>query len=413
MARMADSRYRSPDWKPGTRLVAAALMICLAALLMFRLRELLAPTILGLLLAYLLNPVVGLLVGRFHLPHWAGVLLVFIGLLGLLIGATTGAGLAVWQQLAGVLRDLASLSANLPSLLQTLSQQRYVIGPWVLDLSRISLDPLVQSLISSLQPMLTQTGGLLATVATATASTVGMLVITLVLAFYLLLQFGGHADLPLELIPSPYREDFRRLAEDSGRIWQAFFRGQLLLGAVVGVLVTVVLSLMGLRFSLGLGIIAGLLEFVPMFGPAIAGAIAVLVALFQGGNWWGLSPLGLAGAVLIAFVIIQQIENNIFVPRIIGHSLNLSPLVVLLAALSGGILAGLLGVLLAAPVVATLRLWLGYVYRKTVGIDAMPAPVFEPTPTPAGVNRSIHPGRALARWFRWLRRTEEKEADDL
>jgi predicted PurR-regulated permease PerM len=410
---MAESRYRSPDWQPGTRLVAAALIVCLAALLVFRLRELLAPTIMGLLLAYLLNPVVTQLQRWLHWPRWAGVLAVFLALIVLLLGATTSAGLAVWQQLAGVLRDLASLSSNLPSLIQSLSQQSYVIGPWVLDFGRISLDPLVQSLISSVQPMLAQTGSLLATVATATASTVGMLIITLVIAFYLLLQFGENAGLPLNLVPEPYREDIRLLAEESGRIWQAFFRGQLLLGAVVGVLVTIVLSLMGLRFSLGLGIIAGLLEFVPMFGPAIAGAIAVLVALFQGGNWWGLSTLGLAAAVLIAFIVIQQIENNIFVPRIIGHSLNLSPLVVLLAALSGGILAGLLGVLLAAPVVATLRLWLGYVYRKTVGLDAMFGTVIKPTPTPTSDQRRLRPGSWLAALSRRLRPTKKEGHEDL
>jgi hypothetical protein len=83
--------------------------------------------------------------------------------------------------------------------------------------------------------------------------------------------------------------------------------------------------------------------------------------------------LGFALVVAGVAFLIQQFENNILVPRIIGDSLNLHALVVLLAAIVGGAMAGILGVLLAAPVVATGRLWLGYLYRKTVGLDTWPA----------------------------------------
>ncbi|MGH2626766.1 MAG: AI-2E family transporter, partial [Anaerolineales bacterium] len=107
---------------------------------------------------------------------------------------------------------------------------------------------------------------------------------------------------------------------------------------------------------------------------------AVLVALFQGHNALGLSPLGFALVVAGAAFLIQQLENNILVPRIIGESLNLHPMIVFVGAIVGASMAGVLGVLLAAPVVATARLWLGYLYRKTVGLETWPAP---PPPDPA------------------------------
>ena len=155
-------------------------------------------------------------------------------------------------------------------------------------------------------------------------------------------------------------------------------RGQLILGIVVGSIVGIALTIIGMRFALGLALIAGLLEFVPIFGPIISGIIAGLVAFFQSGNWLGLAPLAYTILVLAIFTIIQQVENNILVPRIIGHSLNLNPLIVLVAALAGGILGGVLGVLLAAPIVATLRIWLGYIYRKIVSLETEPEPILVP-----------------------------------
>jgi predicted PurR-regulated permease PerM len=85
---------------------------------------------------------------------------------------------------------------------------------------------------------------------------------------------------------------------EAGRVWHAFLRGQLLMGLAVGTATAVILSILGVRFALGLGLLAGVLEFVPVFGPWITGLISVLVALFQSTNFWGLSPLTFALFVL-------------------------------------------------------------------------------------------------------------------
>ena len=136
-------------------------------------------------------------------------------------------------------------------------------------------------------------------------------------------------------------------------IWSAFLRGQLLLAIVIFVVTSLVMTILGLRNALVVGLIAGALEFIPLVGPVIAGAVGVAVALFQPANPFGLSTVGYAVLVLIAFIAIQQTESNFLVPRIIGHSLNLHPLAVLIVAVMGATLAGVLGLLLAAPVLAT------------------------------------------------------------
>jgi predicted PurR-regulated permease PerM len=141
-----------------------------------------------------------------------------------------------------------------------------------------------------------------------------------------------------------------------------------------------------------------------VFGPWITGLISVLVALFQSSNFWGLNPLGFALVVLGASILIQQVENNILYPRIIGHSLNLNPLVVLLALLAAGSLAGIVGLLLAAPTVATLRLVFSYLYWKVVGVSAA-----EPPAALGPVDRRP----SLVRWGRGLlRRLRSRKPKD-
>jgi len=367
----------SPPWQTGTRLAVAVLLIIAAAILVLNLQQLIGPLLLALLLSYLLHPLVTWAQRRLRLPREGAVLLTFVVMLLVLGAATTGVGLVVSQQVAALVGDLTNLSRQLPGLLEELGRQTLTLGPWSLDLATVNLGPLTESLASALQPLLSQTGSLLASALGATATTVGLTLLILFMAYYLLRDFGLLDEAFLELIPRDYRADFSRLLAETGEVWQAFLRGQLILAIVMGVTSAVMFSALGLRFALGLGLIAGLMEFVPIFGPVVAGLLAVLVALFQGSNWFGISTLAYALLVLGLAVLLQQIENNILVPRIIGHSLNLHPLIVLVAALAGGILGGVLGLLLAAPTVASLRLWVGYAYRKTVGLDEWPRPVIK------------------------------------
>ena len=369
----------SPGWQPGTRLAVGVLMIILVSLLLYRLRQLLAPVILALLLAYILYPVVRRLEKRLGSRRGLAVGLVYVVILLLLGGTTTGVGIAFSRGLASLGEFLERVSRGLPEFVDGLVDLQFAVGPWVVNLT--SIEYLAESLTSAITPLLSQTGSLLTGLAGATATLVGNALILLVIGFYLLLYFERIQDWLISLVPAPYQSDARTLMSDTGKIWQAFLRGQLLLALVVGVATAVVMAILGVRFALGIGLIAGVLEFIPIFGPLVTGILSVLVALFQGSNHWGLTPFVFALVVAGASLVIQQIENNILVPRIIGHSLDLNPLVVILALLAAGSLAGVVGLLLAAPAVATLKLIFGYLYWKTVGVQppvsraaALPAP---------------------------------------
>lgn len=362
----------SPPWQTGTRLMAGVLLIIFLMLLLFVLRSLLTPLVLAFILAYLLHPVVSSLTFDDRIPRWASITAVYLVLLAVLAGMTTGVGLAVSQGIDQLAGYFAGLAIDLPDTLETLSGFQFQLGPWSYEIPIDTLEPLLAEIATSVSPLLLEVGDLLQGVFEIATSTISLIFTVMLFAFYLLLDIGVMDKAILRMIPRNYHGDVRRLLAATSDVWQAFIRGQALLAVIIGVTVWVMLTILGVNFALPLALVAGILEFIPFFGPFISEVAAVLVVIFQGSNWLGVSPLVFSGIVLAVYLIIQQIENNVLVPRIIGSRLNLHPLAVLLAVLAGGKIAGLLGVLLSAPTLATIRIWGGYIYRKVVGLETWP-----------------------------------------
>jgi predicted PurR-regulated permease PerM len=140
----------------------------------------------------------------------------------------------------------------------------------------------------------------------------------------------------------------------------------------MGVVVGTTMALIGLPNAWLIGLLFGVLEFIPNLGPAVASVPTVLLALFRGSTVLNISNGWFAVVVLGVNFALQQLENNFLVPRILGQSLNLHPLVVLIAAIIGARVAGILGILLAAPVVATLRVLAEYTYYRLLDLPPFP-----------------------------------------
>ena len=334
--------------------------------------------------------------------------LIYIALVIVLIAVLTAAGIAIVQQADGLYRVIVEILPDLPSRLESFTQQPFNLGPFLVDLSKpiplgpfppldlstIDLKPIYDQLFSTIQPALSRTGTFIGSLASGTASLLGWTFFVLLVSFYLLHDLKRVVPSIAELLPAGYASDVQRLATELGPIWNAFLRGQVTLALVMGLIVGLSMWVLGVRYPLVLGLLAGLLEFIPVFGPLIAGAFAVLVALFQPPNWLGLSPISFAVVVAVAQILLSQVENSVLVPRILGGSLNLHPVIILVGAIVGANLAGIVGIMLSAPVLATLRLFGRYVYRKMFDLDPWP----EPPPRPAR-----KPKTPWA-WLRWLRR---------
>jgi predicted PurR-regulated permease PerM len=149
-------------------------------------------------------------------------------------------------------------------------------------------------------------------------------------------------------------------------------RGQITLAIVIGVVVGVLLTLLGVSNALALGVAAGILEFLPVVGPIVSALFAVAVAVFQSETPFGLEPWVFGLIVLAVMFLVQQVENYVLVPRIVGDALDLHPVEVIVVVVMGSSLAGLLGAVLAAPVLASLKLLGSYIWRKMLDLPPFP-----------------------------------------
>lgn len=366
---MADSplRFPRPSWHALARVALVALAIGIILALIIAAGSALAPFIFGLVLTYVLMPVVNWLDG--HLPRWAAILLIYA--IGLLI--LVALALFLVPPLAN---QIARLIANLA---RPDSLERLVAG--VLDWYQTNIPPAFQSpLEQTLQRLIPLLQENLSTIATG----VGAFILRQVTQVFSLLSFLiGFLIVPIWLfyVLNDARKarviinrqlDYR-VRPDFWNVWSivdhslsAYIRGQLALGLIVGVMVAIGLNIVDLipgieiDYILLLAIWAGVAELVPMIG-AILGAIpAVIVALFVGGP---ASTL----VVLALFVVVQLVENNFLVPRVIGQSVGLHPAILIVALVVFGQLFGLPGVILAAPVTAIVRDLYIYTYRRLSG----------------------------------------------
>ncbi|NJM07741.1 AI-2E family transporter [Candidatus Gracilibacteria bacterium] len=227
-------------------------------------------------------------------------------------------------------------------------------------------------------------------------------------AIHLTLSAARYREALVAALPEIYRPEIVELLHRIGRVWVAFFRGQVTLMIIIGLVVWVGLSILGVPGAMSLAIIAGLLEVVPNLGPVVATIPAVIVALLQGSTYLPVNNFVLALLVIGFYVLVQQLENSIIVPRVLGEAVELPALVVMSGVLIGGTSAGILGALLATPVIAMSREILSYTYRKLQGLPPFPPPI---TPDlTAAPPRQLWWGRLRARLLQSKQAVKQQQA---
>ena len=354
----------SPPWSMTTKRLIAILLIALLVFVLFRFSTMVRALLLGCLLAYLLSPLAEWLIKRYKWKRWIGALLVH----GLALAVILLAAAILIPASLNAARDFKIDFTQIQDTIENLLTNPIALGGQPIDLSA-ALQRLNENLSGMLQPLLASAVDVLVDVAQGLIT----LALTFVISFYLL-KDAPRINAALEnLIPTEYRGDFVQLRSRTARTWQAFFRGQLVLCVVMGVVVGVSMRLLGMRNSLLIGFLFGVLEVVPNFGPIIASIPTLAIAFFTGSTWLPVDNLVFTLIVLAVLIALQQLENIVLVPRIMGYHLKLHPVVVLLGALAGASLAGVLGILLAAPMIASARIVGQYVYGKLFDLETFPS----------------------------------------
>ncbi len=361
----------SPAWSANNKRIVIVGLTIAAVLLLYRVRGLLLPVVLAGLLAYLVEPLVKYIHVRTRVPRILVIIVIYLLIVAMLVAIPVSAIPPIVGQVNSLINHFPAYLLQLGAFVQELQEPIVITEDIIIPLNEWPLNQAFLSMSSNLLNIVQRFGGqtisIFGNALGASLSTIGWVLVVLVLSFYLVKDYAQLFGSLLELAPEGYHGDLIRLSKELSLLWNAFLRGQLVLCLVVGAIVFFVAVTLGLPSALLLAAFAALMEFFPTIGPVLAAIPAVILSYLQSdSSWLGqiTGPFWFAVIVLGIYAVIYQTENYVLLPRIIGYRLRLHPVVVILGAIAGATIAGILGILLAAPFLASMRLIFSYIYCK-------------------------------------------------
>ncbi len=239
--------------------------------------------------------------------------------------------------------------------------------------------PAMQMSVADLSSRLGKALGAVAGFLGPTFSGLASVLFTLLMALQMTLTSGEFKNWFSDLIPPGHGPELRLLFGNIHMTWTGFLRGQMQLMLIVGLLTWIGGFILGLPQAFFLGVIAGFMELIPNVGPVLAAVPAVLIALLFGSTHLAFSHLTFALVVIGFYTLVQMLENQFLVPKIMGDAVDLPPLIVLIGVIVGAEAFGIMGALLATPMIATGKLIFRYIYGKIME-DTLVVPPVESKP---------------------------------
>jgi predicted PurR-regulated permease PerM len=369
----------SPRWGPMTKTVVGLTVIAIIGALIIWFRGIIGPLILAFVLAYLLFPLVKWVSDRIRISWRTSVTIIYFLFVILVGGVLFLVGLAVLQQIQSLLIFVQRFITDLPVLVANLSTQNYVIGPFIVNFGELfDLQYFTNQVLATIQPILGQIGSLVTSFAGSAFVTVAWGLFVLIISYFLVAEAGRLQGQFFRIEIPGYEDDILRMGAELRKTWNAFLRGQLIISVLVLFSYAILMNILGVGFAFGIAILAALARFVPYIGPLITFVVAGLVAFFQVYNYFGLAPWQYTLLVVLSAILLDQAFDNIIAPRFLGQKLNIHPAAILVAAIVFANLIGIIGLILAAPVVATLNVISRYVFRKMLDQNPWPEESVQP-----------------------------------
>lgn len=333
------------------RLITLAL-VAAAGWLILQLAPILTPFVAALLLAYLGDPLVDRL-ETYKLKRTPAVMVAFciiFMILGavffLLVPMVKGQGSALASKLPGYVRWIES--HWMPTIVEWIGANT--------DGETLGVAAVLSEYGDKIAEVLTGALGTVGRSGGALFTGLFNIVLIPVLSFYLLRDFDIMVERAGRLVPPQRRERVFLIARESDKALSNFLKGQTVVMLGLAIIWSVGLSIIGLEYALAIGVLSGILSFVPYLGPAVGVILGGISALVQGDTWM------LAG-VGIVFVVSQGIENYFLTPKFVGDRIGLHPVMVIFSVMAGGQLFGFFGVLLALPVAAVVTVFARHFYE--------------------------------------------------
>lgn len=343
---------RSVPFSVAARWFIIVGLVLLAGVFVLQIRTILLPFIWALLAAYVIMPLINFVHRQLRVPRFLLVLLLYIVVLSGVI--VISRYLVPWltNQITFFVADLPRLQGSLVSK----------VGPRPLG---ISIDSLVLELEHNIKTLTSNPRSTTKLLSSAFSTTLRILIF-LFSTFYLLMDGPRIRRGFTRLIPIAYRPEVQQLGSQINATWMQYIRGELILFGIMSVASFIGLEILQVPGAVPLAIATGLLELLPIVGPVTAGALAVTVAYLNGTNPFGWSQVTYGIVVALMYFAFREVEDYVVVPRVLGHAVKLHPIVVLFALASGGVIAGLFGLLVAVPLAASIKIVGAYLYDKLV-----------------------------------------------
>ena len=349
------------EWSTTTRYFVFALVLAGSIWFITAAEALIGAIAISALLAYLLNPIVTLVNKRARVARSLVVFLVYLLSLAAIITVSIIFIPAIPDQTASFLGDMQGIINQ--------TQEDYFSEPITILNTEIQLEGFfpetdISELVSSFIR-----ADIIVELLQTTTTNLGWIVVVLVATYFLLQDWGKLRDWLFSWAPEPFESDFRRLYEEIKLVWNRYFRGQLRLSIIVGLLTGAGSLIMGLPGAILFGVFSAIFDVLLSVGPAIVMAIATLVALLAGSNTLNISNTIFALIVLVFYLGIQGLENIWLRPRIMSSSVHIHPAIIFIAIVASLSLAGVLTALIIVPVLGSIAVVSRYTYFKLFKMD--------------------------------------------
>lgn len=359
----------SPKWNWTTKLVIGLVLAAIGFFILLRFQNILGPVLLAFIISYLIYPLANFLHKKLKFNWRLAVTIIYALIALIIIGLLTWGGFALFGQVQNLIAFIQDNIDKLPNLIKNLATQSIMIGRIELSLSFLDDGDLLSQIISWIEPVLGRAGNLVGKLFSSGANLIFWTVLMLLISYFILAETEGVSRNLIKVNIPGYEEDLRRIGNELSKIWNAFIRGEMIVISIAALVFTVIFGALGIQYFFGLALIAAFGRLIPYLGAWIAWMSYGLVALFQANNPFGLTPFWYMVMVVVIALIIDNILDNILVPKVMSNALRVHPAAVLLGTLIGAQLLGVIGVILAAPVLASLQLIFRYLLRKLTDSD--------------------------------------------
>lgn len=328
--------------------VAAALIV--AVVVLYLMRDFLGAFVLGAAIAFLIQPAVAR-VTALGVPRILAIAMIF----ALIIAALAGLLLLIVPLGASEVSQLQTQAPSLASAAQDRINSLQGSPIKVLGLT-VDLKGSAQTINAHLKDYLLGQFGNAVTIGLTALTTALQLLLMFIVAFLLSLDAPAARRGLRRIVPNDYRADFDQIWRKVRKMLYAYVRGQLIVAALIGVLCGIACAALGLADPIALGLIAGVTALIPYLGPFIGAVPAILVGLAA-------SPLK-ALLIGVAYIVISNVILNLVYPKVVGDAVRLPPVLVIVAFIAGFSWAGILGMFVAVPIAATLRILFDHIYPR-------------------------------------------------